>query len=269
MSNLNFNELLEKGKTYFANMSTKKKIIVGVIILLLIGVGLNDEDEKANPKPTKNNQAAVTSATSENTNPPSETVTIFKDYTYGMSPEQVKQKSKATPCDNPDFPTALCTPKPVKFADTEWDQMFCFTDGKLEQVALARDEIDLEELLALNQQLAQNEFFPVYMNNGIETFDNIDSIKKIGAENAWNESMKYVNDSMQNAQLLKVYFFPISYVMELVEENASSAFAKIADAPKDLRAIELTMTEDGVAVVFEAALPFIKKLNKKRAKESF
>lgn len=53
MSNSNFNELLEKGKTYFANMSTKKKIIVGVIILLLIGVGMNDDEEKANPIPTK------------------------------------------------------------------------------------------------------------------------------------------------------------------------------------------------------------------------
>lgn len=269
MSNSNFNELLEKGKTYLANMSTKKKLIVGVIILLLIGVGMNDDEEKANPKPTQNSQAVVSKPTSENRLPASDKIIIFKDYTYGMNPEQVKQKSSATPCDNPDFPAALCTPKPVKFAGTEWDQMFNFTNDKLDQVALASDEIDIEELSTLIQQLMGNDYSVVYMNNGVKTFDTIGSIKKKGVEPARDESVQFMLDSLQNSPQLTAYFLPNDYIIKLIEENAPSAFAKMGEAPKDLRLIELVITEEGVGVVFETPVPFIKKLGKTRVKESF
>lgn len=269
MSNSNINELLEKGKTYFANMSTKKKIIAGVVILLLIGVGMNEDEEKTNLKPSPNNQAAVTTATSKTPIPASDKITIFKDYTYGMSPQQVKEISKAVPCEDPDLRDALCAPKPIKFAGTDWDQIFGFMDNKLSQVALGRDEIEIENLFSLINQLKSNEYVQVYINNGAETFDTIYAMQKNGAEAALSDSAQFIQKSLENSPFLSVCFFPLSYATSLVEEKAPNAFAKMGEAPKNLRLIELMMTEEGVAVTFETPVPFIKKWEKKSVKEKF
>lgn len=199
-----------------------------------------------------------------------EKVQIFKDYTYGMSRQEVRQRSGAWPCDDPDLKDALCAKKPISFAGTTWQQVFSFDASGLDQVLPAKEEIEPEELFQVLEVLgAENSI--VSMSNGLMPFDLLEAARVIGVEEAQNMGRQYLVDSLQNGSTFEACLFPNTYIRKLLREKSPSAFASLKDAPGNLRVIQFIISDEDemVALIFSTPVQFLKKLGKKNLRERF
>lgn len=199
-------------------------------------------------------------------------VQIFKEYVYGMSPEQVRQMSGAWPCHDPEMPGALCARKPVSFAGTKWQQAFTFDGPGLDQVLLAKENIEPEELLAVFQVLgAENSL--VYMTDGMMPFDLIDMARTVGMVEAQDMGSQYLMTALQNGVTLEAWFYPDAWIKRLLQQKAPSAPGALRNAPANVRIVQLAFTneedEAAVALIFSTPGQFIRKLGKKNLKERF
>lgn len=177
-----------------------------------------------------------------------------------MSPREVRQKSGAGPCDDPDMKDALCAKKPVSFAGTTWEQIFTFDRSGLNQVVLFKEDIDPEDLFDVFQVLgAENSI--VAMDTGL--FDFFDTARAVGVKEAQDMGRRLLINALQDGSPLEAYLFPNAYIRRLIREKARSAFTSLQNAPEDLRVIELLIEDDGMALSFSTPVQFIRKLEKK------
>lgn len=247
----------------------------GVLLLFLLGAGLVAADAGARAETADEMADAMNRTIAEArkewglaSNP--EKVHIFKDYTYGMSRQEVRQRSGAWPCDEPDLKDALCVKKPISFAGTTWQQVFSFDASGLDQVLLAKEEIEPEELFQVFEVLcAENSI--VSMNNGLMPFDLLEMARVVGFEEAQNLGRQYLMDSLQNGSTFEACLFPDTYIRKLLREKSPGAFASLKDAPGNLRVIQFMLSEEDemAALVFSTPVQFLKKLGKKNLRERF
>ena len=87
---------------------------------------------------------------------------LFKDYEYGMSKEEVRNKSKAVPCQDSRVRGNLCIAQPVPFAGKEWEMAFMLDKDRLVSVVLVKpfDEITYNNVMKTT--LVKNGFTPLY-----------------------------------------------------------------------------------------------------------
>lgn len=246
-------------KTYL----TKKNVIIGVIILIVIGAigSIFDNEEKSETK-------AVASV-SKKQDTSSDKIVLFKDYTFGMTPEQVKEISGAGSCDDPELQDALCSKKKVKFGGYDWEQIFVFSGHKLSQVILHKGDCDAEETASIMQTIINSDYSVALMENGIDVFDALSSIKANGLEASKDEYMQFLFNSAQNDAPLTIYFFPNDYMKKMHDNKVTSVLASLTKAPDGLRVIELSLTEDEAALMFETPVALAKAGQKRAVKEKF
>ena len=107
---------------------------------------------------------------------------LFKDYEYGMSKEEVRNKSKAVPCQDSRVRGNLCIAQPVPFAGKEWEMAFMLDKDRLVSVVLVKpfDEITYNNVMKTT--LVKNGFTPLYARADSYEVDIIAVAKKQGKE---------------------------------------------------------------------------------------
>lgn len=243
---------------------TKKNIIIGIVVLIALGAigSIFDDEEKS--------EIRAIAPVAEKSNTASDKIILFKDYIFGMTPGQVKEISGASSCNDPELKDALCSKKKVNFAGYNWDQIFVFVGDKLSQVVLHKEGIDLEQLQNIAGTIVENGFVPANVYNGALNFDLLESLATVGPKDTDSEMNRFIDESIQNdAPILETSYLPEEYMKKLVKDREKYYLAGIDKAPKDLRLISVTISDEDVGIQFQTPAAFSKSGSKKAFKEKF
>ena len=258
-----------------AGFPAMSRALRGVVFLALLGAAFVATGAEALADAAKEAADAMNRAIAEarkegESAGTSEKVQIFKDYTYGMTRQEVRQRSGAWPCDDPDLKGDLCVKKPISFAGTTWQQVFSFDASGLDTVLLAKEDIGPEEVATVFQVLGDENSI-VYMTNGGVPFDLLEAVRLFGLKEARAMGRKYLTESLLDGTDLEAMLFPNTYIERMLRGKNPSALLSLANAPGNLRVIELALSQEDETLLLSFSTPvqYIQKMKKKNIRERF
>ena len=101
------------------------------------------------------------------------------------------------------------------------------------------------------------------------SFDLVASMAFGTAQATQNEMMQFIMDSLTNDDDLTMYCFPNAYLKHLIKNKAQGVLGGLAKAPENLRLIEVNVSDEGIAIIFETPVAVIRTAQKKAVKEKF
>ncbi len=198
-----------------------------------------------------------------------EEIKLFKNYSYGMSKEQVEETTNLIPCEAATLEGDLCTPHKITFLGEEWIQAFYFHNDELRYVGLF--STFTEGLLHKSLQgISQNGFVLMHIVSDSSAFDAVPYLPE--GRDITLEALSTWEHENQNSQA-----FTYSLVEEknlkqmIVERNVKSTASFIHKAPITTRMVEIELTSMSVTVKFLAPIKALEDHRKENqvSKEEF
>lgn len=176
---------------------------------------------------------------------------LFRQFTYGMKPDQVNAIEKIGECEDEDedLNGVLCARKKVTFLGSEWEEVFKFLSNSLATVILYMDNYEHEQYLKTLMALVNNDFALAIIEADGKIMYVPEVIKKHG------KNASQILDDFERKALLKeapytVYFVPANFFKALLKNPEKSWTEVLLNAPSSLRVISLIHDPEFLSITF-------------------
>lgn len=194
-----------------------------------------------------------------------ENVTLFKDFFYGMSKENIEKKVNIAPYGNSNGKWFYSYP--VKFINKDWEQIFVFENNKLQIIFLARD-LELNIYQTVSQSIIKNGFVPL----GIKSDDKICDIIEVAKRSKNRSDMeseinKFELSALHNKKIVSVYIEDKIFQKNFYKVNNAMELMKIAD--DRMREVDIIIDHERIMIKFFAPQMAIKYMQEQAGEEHF
>ena len=177
-----------------------------------------------------------------------EKVTLYGDYYYGMSVQEVTQLSEAGKCDDEDLEGCLCRAS-VDFAGEKWEQIFQIYKDRLVKVVFLKKDGD-RTFTTLAQKMADDGYRVVYAENDDDELD----MFALNAQDA-GAAQSMLSKFMAQPGDAEYMFLKADAVTNITAARKVDNFvALVTNAPASLQAVEIIREDSQIMVVFSAPI---------------
>lgn len=176
---------------------------------------------------------------------------LFKEFVYGMSPQEVAERSGATACGEEGLEDCLCAPKQVSFSREDWGQVFKFHKDRLAQVMLVKKEFDRDAYASLIKGITNLKYAPAFMRSGDEDFDILEQLYKFGGKEIKTKINAFEQKALRGENDFSLVFASEQFLKQTMQsDKKESFFTALEQAPADLRIIEIHVSNGVLLAVF-------------------
>ena len=177
-----------------------------------------------------------------------EKVTLYGDYYYGMSVQEVTQLSEAGKCDDEDLEGCLCRAS-VDFAGEKWEQIFQIYKDRLVKVVFLKKDGD-RTFTTLAQKMADDGYRVVYAENDDDELD----MFALNAQDAGAAQSMLSKFMAQSGDAEYMFLKADAETNITAARKVDNFVALMTDAPASLQAVEIIREDSQIMVVFSAPI---------------
>lgn len=182
---------------------------------------------------------------------------LFKTFSYGQLRTEIQQLPDVYACD--DIKTGALCRSQQSFANVDdWEQIFLFTNNKLDIVALVDDTN--ENLNNIIGVLTNNNYFPAVIQAGDKIFDVIQAINEHGFESALAKLSQTEASYLNTNDSVTYTYCPVDILKSAITAGNFSKY--IMKAPTSLRITEVIVSSDSLVVRFLAPVASLNDIKK-------
>lgn len=182
---------------------------------------------------------------------------LFKDFSYGQLRTEIQQLPDIYACDDVQE-GALCRSQ-QSFANYDgWEQIFLFTNDKLDVVVLFDDTN--KNLYNITGVLTNSHYFAAVIQAGDKIFDFIQAINEHGFESAVAKLTQTETAFLNGNDSVTYTFCPANILKSAITAGNFSNY--LLKAPTSLRATEVIVSNDSLTVRFLAPVAALHDIRK-------